>query len=138
MAAALARELEATPDVVRIELDSPGGSIQAGYVLANLIQERGLDTIVRGECASACTLAFAAGAERILTPGAKLGFHSYRFAFWWHTHDPFVEYFEKRGVDTDFTRRAFDVPFEDVWYPEIEELLAAGIVMKVSPHVGHE
>ena len=56
-----------------IVLESPGGLVAAGSYMADLIRTAGLKTIVRADCASACTMMFYAGTSRVLT--GRLGFH---------------------------------------------------------------
>ncbi|WP_197041972.1 COG3904 family protein [Sandarakinorhabdus oryzae] len=59
-------------------LDSPGGSAGAAMEIGRLIRARGMSTVVTrsGYCVSACGLVWVAGARRILTPGARVGFHA--------------------------------------------------------------
>ncbi len=56
-----------------IVLESPGGLVAAGAYMAQMIHTAGLKTIVRGDCASACTIMFYAGRGRELS--GRLGFH---------------------------------------------------------------
>jgi hypothetical protein len=56
-----------------IVLDSRGGLVGAGVYMAHMIRDARLTTIVRGECASACTIMFYAGTRRQLS--GRLGFH---------------------------------------------------------------
>jgi hypothetical protein len=58
-------------------LKGPGGSLDAGYAIANIILERGLSTTVpeNTDCASACSLIFSAGKIRTMENGSRLGFH---------------------------------------------------------------
>src|SRR4029077_5021200 len=79
---ALTEVLQATPGVERLELESPGGSVSEGLALAELVEKHSLDTVVKTYCASACTMIFVAGRERILNTGAELGFHRCRSVLW--------------------------------------------------------
>jgi hypothetical protein len=54
-------------------LDSTGGLVAAGAYMADMVHSAGLTTIVRGDCASACTMIFYAGSRRQLS--GRLGFH---------------------------------------------------------------
>ena len=56
-----------------IELESPGGLVAAGVYMADMIHTARLTTIVRGDCSSACTIMYYAGAHRQLS--GRLGFH---------------------------------------------------------------
>ena len=60
-----------------IILKGPGGNLNAGYAIAELMLKHNLDVQVpeNTECASACSLIYAAGATRRMEPGSKLGFH---------------------------------------------------------------
>ena len=60
-----------------IILNGPGGSLEAGYAIAEIILEQGLTTIVpkNTDCASACSIIFSAGTERVMEGGSRLGFH---------------------------------------------------------------
>lgn len=94
------RFLGAAPDYVpkRIRLNSPGGSLQAGIRLGEILRARGFTTEVGsdridpegvpdfggraslrvpGVCASACAYAFFGGIERVLDEGSKLGVHRF-------------------------------------------------------------
>lgn len=139
----LAALLREHSTVGRIALDSPGGNIYAGRGVARLILDRGLDTHVSGNCASACTTAFMAGASRSLGPGSRLGFHRYRVEAGYQVPfaDPAGEqmtdrdFFTSRGIAPTFLDRVFAAPAEQLWYPETSELLAAGVVHRIGPEV---
>jgi hypothetical protein len=53
-AAVLERRLDEHPNVRVIELSSPGGYVKEAVRMANMIEKRGLDTLIRRECRSAC------------------------------------------------------------------------------------
>ena len=57
--------------------DSSGGSLAAGFVIAHIVWNFHLTTSVAkdGECASACVVAWAAGARRQMEAGAHIGVH---------------------------------------------------------------
>jgi GYF domain 2 len=127
--------LEETPGVRVVHLDSLGGRIGEGKKLNALIRARQLDTYVETKCMSACTLAFAAGRQRMLMKGAVLGFH--RGAF------PGAKSEEvSAGIDRDiyaaagfsqaFIERALNTDNSDMWKPTEAELLSARVVTKVS------
>ena len=58
-------------------LKGPGGDLDAGYAIAEVVLKFGLNMTVpkNTECASACSLIFSAGKKRTLEEGASLGFH---------------------------------------------------------------
>ncbi len=136
---ALASALAHDPSIRRLELDSPGGDCGQGLALAALVEKRSLSTFVGHQCSSACTLVFVAGKERVLRAGAKLGFHRARSPVWddaltdddkYNSH--LITYLESKGVAASFARKAFQVPNNDIWYPSVEELLAAGVINNTS------
>jgi hypothetical protein len=131
---ALASALAEHPNTHRLELDSPGGGTDEALSMAALVEKYSLSTFVKDQCASACTIVFAAGRERLSTATAKLGFHRARSPVWYDTadddkfNDRLVSYFESKGIETTFVQKALRVPSNDIWYPSVDELLAAGII----------
>lgn len=122
------------PGVSGIILDSDGGQIYEGRGLAFLIRDNGLKTYTLDRCLSSCTTAFVAGVERVLGAGARLGFHQYMT----HSIIPSIsvpdeqrrdmEIFRQQGVSQAFLDQAFSYPPQSLWWPEVEELLEAGVV----------
>ena len=58
-------------------LKGPGGDLEAGYKLAELVLNNDLSIIIpeNTDCASACSIIFVAGKYRKMEPGSRLGFH---------------------------------------------------------------
>lgn len=58
-------------------LKGPGGDLDAGYAIADVVLKFSLNITVpeNTECASACSLIYSAGKKRTLDNGASLGFH---------------------------------------------------------------
>src|SRR5207237_4058738 len=109
---ALATMLAHDPSIHRLELDSPGGDIHEGMALGALVKKYALSTFVRHQCASACTLAFAAGPERFLAADAKLGFHRARSAVWDDmiseddsNNDQLIRFLISNGIQENFARK---------------------------------
>jgi hypothetical protein len=73
---ALRTVLDAHPNIELLGLSSSGGRTSVGEDLFLLIRERGLSTFAGKMCASACTLAFMGGEERLLGHGSAIGFHA--------------------------------------------------------------
>ena len=129
--------LKRHPGITGIELDSPGGSAAEGFALAALVRDRGLDTYVRADCASACVLVFAAGRERLAAPSARFGLH--RSGVEWQRGDPGVSptdlamerYFREQGVADEFIVRVLETPFRDIWVPTAGEVMASGLASGV-------
>ena len=69
------RVLAALPNATAIVLNSPGGSVQSGLLIAEEVHERGMSTIIpEGHiCASACSWIFFAGHQRHVV--GRLGVH---------------------------------------------------------------
>jgi hypothetical protein len=122
------------PEVVGIILDSEGGQIYEGRGLARLIRENKLQTYSLEKCLSSCTTAFVAGTTRTLGTNARLGFHQYKT----YSLIPSINVaneqakdmaiFVKQGVSPEFLEKIFVQPPESIWWPEIDELIAAGVV----------
>ncbi|WP_423008953.1 hypothetical protein [Undibacterium sp. JH2W] len=60
--------------------ESPGGDLNAAYVIAQLIKGRKINTAVQGNCFSSCAIMFMAGTERRMLASkdlarTRLGFH---------------------------------------------------------------
>ena len=125
------------PGITGIELNSPGGSAAEGFALAELVRDRGLDTYVRADCASACVLVFAGGHERLAAPSARFGLH--RSGIDWRRGDPGVSatdlamerFFRQQGVADDFIARTLETPFRDIWVPSAGEVMASGLASGV-------
>jgi hypothetical protein len=123
--------LKASPGVHVVHLDSIGGRIGEGEKLSALIRAKGLDTYVDGRCASACTIAFVAGHQRILKQGATLGFHRGSFAGKDDSSEMEKAYLAA-GVSREFVGKAMATKSADLWEPTETELVAAGVVTRIS------
>ena len=64
-------------DINALILKGPGGSLKAGYALANIVLENKLTITIPKDtdCASACSLIFVSGENRVMEKGSRLGFH---------------------------------------------------------------
>jgi hypothetical protein len=103
--------------------------------IAEVIEARGLATIVSERCISACTFAFVGGRERIVAGNGALGFHASRspsvLLQWLKDTDLEDRFRKQRGLDDHFIARANAVPNHEIWYPTRDELLAARVVTEV-------
>ena len=132
--------LEKHPDVRVLVLESIGGHIYEARGIAKLAIRRGLDTLVLGTCASACTTAFMGGKVRKIGPAGRIGFHQYgRIA----TYDSPFNYLKEeqeadrrfyagRGVAQKFLDRIFEAPHDQIWFPMTTQLIDAGVVHEVT------
>lgn len=135
---ALRRALEAQPGVQRVRLESRGGRVAEGLALGRLIAARNLDTLVRGECSSACVTAFAGGRQRLIAPTARIGLHSAggvgasaaSVVAANRASDTFIA---ARGVDLRVLDKGAAVAHTDIWFPEPMVLLASYLATDYAP-----
>lgn len=133
---ALEAAINQTPKLMLVEVQGPGGYVVEGMAMAHLIQQRKLDTVVLGNCISACTLMMAAGRERYLGPDARLGFHRtgtdyFNVSRSWTKMDHHIaDYYRSRGTSDDFVKKALDTPFDRIWVPGKSEVFASGYVTR--------
>ena len=132
IAEAIEQSLATTRSVRIVVFDSPGGDIEEALRIGRDIKQIGLATGVSKECSSACTYSFVAGRERILLRGGQLGFHACQKSVWFVgcENQKYSNYLAASGIDEAFIRRALSVAPPDVWYPRVEELLAAHVVTR--------
>lgn len=128
--------LRASRQIRVVHLHSIGGRIAEGEQLYKVIQDNHLTTFVSVKCLSACTMAFAAGRERVLLHGAVLGFHRGSFAGEDTWDSPEMagqrKIFTAAGYSPQFIDRALATPSADMWKPSEAELLGAGVITRVS------
>nr|WP_294555198.1 hypothetical protein [uncultured Rhodopila sp.] len=127
--------LASEPGVRTVRLESPGGHLQPALEVANIIQQRGLDTYVGRLCASACTIAFLGGRQRWLAPDARLGFHqAYAPGFPSEEVNAFLKRaYEKFAIPPGFVAHVLRIGHTDIWYPAQEELRAVGYTTGAPP-----
>ena len=138
---ALRAALDAQPGVQVVQLDSRGGRVAEGLALGRLIAARNLDTLVRGECSSACVTAFAGGRRRLIGPDARLGLHSAGgaganaagVAAANRDSDAFIA---ARGVDLRVLEKGSAVDNSDIWFPEPVVLLASNLATDYAGRAG--
>lgn len=75
----LARAILSTGIVSEVHFHSPGGSLEAGIAMGELLRARGLAARVPAgaSCASACVYAFVGAVVRSVDPGARVGVHMF-------------------------------------------------------------
>lgn len=158
---ALRTVLSSHPDVTELRLNSSGGSVYAGEEMAWIVIDFGLDTVVAGECVSACIDVFLAGDRRRMMLGSKIGFHQrswssksvrkyydswkedeawdspFDFGSWIYadTQSEIYEhlaYLVERGVDPGFAIETLRVESGGEWYPSRLKMIASG-VLRESP-----
>lgn len=136
-AARLATLLEHHPSVRIIELASPGGRVTEAVRMAKIIEERGLDTMIRRECHSACVTVFAAGTRRLMHKDAVVGLHSA-----WSPHKDtegmiekanreFEEHLHRKGVEPRFPMVGNWRPGDELWINSARQAYIAGLATAV-------
>jgi GYF domain 2 len=136
LAADFTKILRASRQIRVVHLNSVGGRIGEGEQLYKVIQDNNLITYVSSQCLSACTMAFAAGRERVLMQGAVLGFHRGSFAGEDFKDSPELDgqrrIFTAAGYDPQFIVRALATPSAEMWTPSESELIGAGVITRIS------
>jgi len=133
------RLLDKNQNVNGIILDSLGGRVYEGRELSKLILIHGLDTYTLKGCYSACVTAFISGNRRYLADGANLAFHQYnsgrkgleQYADMSSEQQKDLKIYEQRGVSQDFVDRMFTAKHDDLWFPTVDEMIAAGVIHAV-------
>lgn len=128
--------LDANPTVATVRLESRGGRAAEGLALGRLLLDRNKDTLVLGECSSACVTAFAGGARRMVARTAKLGLHSVGgkgvsaadLAAANKRSDTFIG---NRGVDVRVLDEGAAVAHSEIWFPPTSVLTASGLATEV-------
>lgn len=149
----------ANPDVATVVLTGSFPRTGYATDVALGIEGLGFATEVVGNCTDACIYMFVAGHTRTFGNGAKLGlrritikaarlrenFEEDKEAYGWE--DEFgqaamvydlgqssmhsaLKYLLDHGVSLEFALRIFATPREDMWWPERDELLAGGVILK--------
>jgi hypothetical protein len=127
--------LAAAPGVRTVSLAGPGGLLHEADAIARILVARGVDTVVDGECASACVHMFAAGRTRWLGADARVGLHRAGHACMPTPADAppsasdrrLAQFLEERGVAAWFAERVLATPFESLWVPSRDDLVVSGL-----------
>lgn len=151
--------------ITTLRLTSDGGFIEAAYEMADIVIDYGLDTVVEGECSSACAVIFLAGQQRTMLRGGRVGLHppswgveslrsyytdlqpdygwedEFAFAEWVYREGQrdatkLLSYMVGRGVAADFATDVVERGIGTMWYPSRRELEAAGFVTTVTAQGG--
>jgi hypothetical protein len=62
--------------IVGLHLDSDGGSLEEGFLIARFAERKRLTVYVSDECDSACAFIFLTSRKRYISRGAKIGVHA--------------------------------------------------------------
>lgn len=137
-AEALSKALDIAPSVTTVVLQSNGGWVRQGNMIAKVITDRRLNTYVENECTSACTIAFLAGKERSAEPNARIGFHSFRAVGENNKADESSDLetarnaYSQAGLAPSFIAKVVGTSNDKVWYPSHDEMLAEGVLTRQS------
>ena len=129
---ALERTLSQNPKYTLLQIESPGGYVIEGMRMAQIVQQRKMDTVALESCASACTFVLAAGADRYLGPHVKVGFHRSGRRFtpvstgWSETDHQIAKYYRERGVNGAFVAQALTPSIREIWVAPHTDMYAAG------------
>lgn len=131
----LVKVLNAHPTVTTLHLNSNGGRVLEAQKLRDVIAGRELRTYTSTECVSACVLAFMAGSERLLGPGARIGLHSYSVGGSSTADNDYSSdyaFARAQHIDTELLRKGFATAPSSMWYPTRQELLDANLVTRMA------
>jgi ATP-dependent protease ClpP protease subunit len=129
--------LDESPTVKMLELDSTGGRVFEAAAIAHLVKDRELDVKVSNECLSACTFVLLAGRNRIASPTAWIGFHrpsgqAPNKAVEENLVRRSMILYRRTGLPEDFVSRIQQTSNDNMWFPRMDELKAAGVITHVS------
>ena len=142
----VAKALKDNPSIKFVTLNSDGGLLYEARELSKLILLNSLNTYTNQGCASACTIAFISGNKRYIHKNTNLGFHQYSMAMPSARTDKAAiqsliadqqsdaEFFQKRGVDKEFTDYMYKFESDDMWYPSTHVLEEYGVIDGVLDH----
>lgn len=134
-AAQLQAALAQAPQVQALLLQVEPGRLHDALQLAQVVRSRGLATRVAGRCVNGCALVFLAGARRQLLPGAQLGFHRVVVQGWARPWQAWVlrqwgAVLGQAGLSRHLQTKALAATPAQPWSPDVDELLAAGLVTR--------
>ena len=134
----VSRILNLNARIQSVRLNSQGGSAREARKLRDLIAQRKLSTLTSTGCFGECTLAFVAGALRMIGERAKLGFYQSALPGmpqWalWRDYEQDRRDWLARGFSAVFVDQALTTPESAAWQPSLSELTEAKVV---SPAVG--
>lgn len=132
---ALAQADMANKMVESVQLNSSGGKLGEGAKLAAVIKSRNLATVVESGavCASACFLAFAAGAPKFAGPAALIGVHKASASGGIETRQSgaatilMARLAKEFGVPTSILNRMLTTPPAQVAWLDAQDFRAMGV-----------
>jgi hypothetical protein len=124
---------DAHPQATTVILSSRGGRTWEAERIARQVQARGLNTVIRGKCESACTYIFLAGNRRWIEDGGKIGFHQAYFPGSSVIAQQLLNrkmgnYYFAVGLPEWFVKRTLATTSATMWYPNQDELREAHVI----------
>jgi len=121
------------PKVRRVILSSLGGRLGEAAEISKDIAARQINTVVKGECSSACTMILLAGADRSVALGSKVGFHGPSYPGLGvvelnPAQSKMADSYREAGLVDTFVTNALAVDPSDMWYPKEPELFKVGVL----------
>lgn len=137
----LVAALRAHPDARMVTVSSPGGLVEEAFKAADIIAKARLPLRIDGECASACSLMWAAVPQREMTIESHIGLHQNRLLgdlpvqMTWRTRRDMERQSTDALISAGFTRdmlqhRAETPPGRMYWLDAVD-ILEAGVDAKV-------
>ena len=143
LAAKLKDAIEDNSDIKTIALSSSGGLLIEGLAMAEIIRDKKLNTYVEYICASACTMAFLAGEQRIMGSDARLGFHQATTLL--HIFLPKAEpdensvgnqvmrnAYNDAGLDPAIIENTMNTSPRELWFPDRMMLIDSGLATRIT------
>ncbi len=142
IATALKAAIQKNIKVKTISLSSEGGALVEGLAMGHIIREFKLDTYVELHCSSACTFAFMAGKNRVISPNAKIGFHqssSGASLYYIPKKDPTYvagdllmrNVYAAAKIDPTIIEQGLKTPATDLYLPTTQMLLSGNVATRL-------
>jgi hypothetical protein len=133
----LERVLSSATQAKVLDIESPGGRINEAKRMVQLVRQHGLITYTSEYCLSAATLVLMSGKERVVAPGAEIGFHAGTLPGITTAQRLVMESLlratmRSEDVSDEFTDRVLATPSNEMWYPTFEEMRKAGVLTSQS------
>ena len=125
--------LDASPQLRWVVLESSTGRLPEALKIADAVRARGLPTRATGECSGACPYVFLAGSRRQLLPGARLGLQrlsagGFNPPYQGLVNRTLAQRLAAAGLSPHLVTKTLATPPPRAWYPETDELAAAGLI----------
>lgn len=133
--------LAKNPLAKTVILSSPGGLVIEGMAMGEVIRKNAMNTHVEAFCASACTFAFIAGADRSLAPQALVGFHRASKGGPANLNKPNDEgetlandvtrqVYQSANIAPEIIDRALTTSSDDMWFPDHRLLISSRVATR--------